>query len=278
MREELELNRRHWDEATAIHTRGNVYGVEDFKAGLCRLHRLEVEEVGDVRGKRLLHLQCHFGLDTLSWARRGASVTGVDFSNDAIAYARNLAVETGLSADFVCSNLYDVPSVLDAPGAFDVVFTSYGVLNWLPDLKPWGELITHYLKPGGFFYVVEAHPTARMFPIEEDLPKAGSFRPFFPYFHEAQGLRFPAGADYADAGARHTIDEHEWQHSLGDIVSSLTAQGLRVDFLREYPFCAWEVVAGCTEVVEKFSDSHCYLRRPGEPQLPLMFSLKATKP
>lgn len=278
MREELELNRRHWDEATAIHTRGNVYGVEDFKAGLCRLHRLEVEEVGDVRGKRLLHLQCHFGLDTLSWARRGASVTGVDFSNDAIAYARNLAVETGLSADFVCSNLYDVPSVLDAPGAFDVVFTSYGVLNWLPDLKPWGELIAHYLKPGGFFYVVEAHPTARMFPIEEDLPKAGSFRPFFPYFHEAQGLRFPAGADYADAGARHTIDEHEWQHSLGDIVSSLTAQGLRVDFLREYPFCAWEVVAGCTEVVEKFSDSHCYLRRPGEPQLPLMFSLKATKP
>jgi hypothetical protein len=134
------------------------------------------------------------------------------------------------------------------------------------------------LKPGGFFYIVEAHPTARMFPIEEDLPKAGSFRPFFPYFHDPKGIRFSAGADYADAAARYTIDEHEWQHTLGDIVNALTTQGLRIDSLREFPFCAWEVVAGCSEVAEKFSDSHCYFRRPGEPQLPLMFSLKATKP
>lgn len=141
------------------------------------MHRLEVEQVGDVRGKRLLHLQCHFGIDTLSWARRGAQVTGVDFSGDAIAYAQRLSVETGLAGDFVCSNVYDLRSALDAPGAFDVVFTSYGVLNWLPDLRPWAELVAHYLKPGGFFYIVESHPTARMFPIEEDLPKAGSFRP-----------------------------------------------------------------------------------------------------
>jgi SAM-dependent methyltransferase len=278
MREELDLNRRHWDEATAIHTRGNVYGVDDFKAGLCRLHRIEIEEVGDVQGKRLLHLQCHFGLDTLSWARRGAQVTGVDFSSDAIAYARKLAGEVGVAGDFVCSNLYDLRGALDAPGAFDIVFTSYGVLNWLPDLGPWAELVAHYLKPRGFFYIVEAHPTARMFPIEEDMPKAGSFRPFFPYFHDPQGIRFPAGADYADASARHTIDEHEWQHSLGEVVSALAAHGLRVEFLHEYPFCAWEVVAGCREVVEKFSDSHAYLRRPDEPQLPLMFSLKASKP
>jgi SAM-dependent methyltransferase len=278
MREELELNRRHWDEATAIHTRGNVYGVEDFKAGQCRLHRVEVEEVGDVQGKRLLHLQCHFGIDTLSWARRGARVTGVDFSADAVAYAKQLAADTGLSADFVCSNLYDVRSVLDAPGAFDVVFTSYGALNWLPDVKAWGEIVAHYLRPGGFFYIVEAHPTARMFPIEEDMPRAGSFRPFFPYFHDPKGIRFPAGADYADTSARHTIDEHEWQHSLGDIVNALASQGLRIEFLHEFPFCSWEVVAGCKEVVEKFSDNHYYVRRPGEPQLPLMFSLKASKP
>jgi SAM-dependent methyltransferase len=277
MREELELNRRHWDEATEIHTRGNVYGVEDFKAGACRLHRVEREEVGDVAGKRLLHLQCHFGLDTLSWARRGAQVTGVDFSSDAIAYAQRLSLETGVAGDFVCSNLYELESALDAAGAFDIVYTSYGALNWLPDLKPWGELIAHYLKPGGFFYIVEGHPTARMFPINEDMPRAGSFRPFFPYFHDPAGIRFSAGADYADPSARHLIDEHEWQHSLSDIVNALTRPGLRLDFLNEFPYCAWEVVAGA-ELIEKFSDSHGYYQRPGEPKLPLMFSLRATKP
>src|SRR6184192_3156154 len=115
MREEMELNRQHWYAATAIHTRENVYGIEDFKAGKCRLHRVEVEEIGDVRGKSLLHLQCHFGLDTLSWARRGARVTGVDFSPKAIELARSLAADAKIPAKFVCSNLYDVREAL--PGA-----------------------------------------------------------------------------------------------------------------------------------------------------------------
>src|SRR5450755_2465186 len=158
MREELELNRARWDEATRFHMRGNVYGVEDFKAGQCRLHRVQVEELGDVRGKRLLHLQCHFGLDTLSWARRGAEVTGVDFSPEGIAAARALSDESGVPGTFVCSDLYSLPDVLSTANPFDVVFTSYGVLNWLPDLKIWGELIFRYLRPGGLFYIVEAHP------------------------------------------------------------------------------------------------------------------------
>src|SRR5262245_55778074 len=128
MREELELNRDHWDAATDIHTKGNTYGIGDFVAGLCRLHRVEVEEVGDVRGKSLLHLQCHFGIDTLSWARRGAKVTGVDFSPKAIDAARKLSRESGVAGEFVLSNLYDVREHLLAPAAFDIVFTSYGVL------------------------------------------------------------------------------------------------------------------------------------------------------
>jgi SAM-dependent methyltransferase len=277
MRAELELNRKHWDEATRLHTRGNVYGTEDFRAGMCRLHRVEVEEVGDVAHRRMLHLQCHFGLDTLSWARRCARVTGVDFSADAIAHARRLSDETQVRADFVCTDLYELEANLDAKGAFDIVFTSYGVLCWLPELAPWAKLIAHYLEPGGFFYIVEAHPTARMFPLDEDMPKAGAFKPFFPYFHDPAGMRFPAGADYADLDAQGTVDEHVWQHSLGDIVNALTAQGLRIDFVHEFPYCAWPVVAG-SELVEKFSDSHGYYGRPDDPQLPLMFSLKATKP
>src|SRR5437762_9744531 len=155
MRQEMELIRQHWDAATDIHTRGNVYGIEDFKAGKCRLHRVEVEEVGDVRGKSLLHLQCHFGIDTLSWARRGARVTGVDFSTKGIEAARQLSRETGIPGEFICSNLYELRDALPRPASFDIVYTSYGVLNWLPDLAPWGALIAHYLAPGGFLYIVE---------------------------------------------------------------------------------------------------------------------------
>lgn len=278
MREELQLNRTHWDEATRIHTRGNVYGIDDFRAGGCRLHRVELEEVGDVRGKRLLHLQCHFGLDTLSWARRGARVTGVDLSPEAIDFARGLARETNLDAEFVCSDVYAVEAALDRPQGFDIVFTSYGALNWLPDLQPWARLIARYLAPGGFFYVVEQHPTSRMFPIDSDMPQVGTFRPIFPYFHDPAGVRYSGTADYADPNATHAVDSHEWQHSLGDIVNALLQAGLRLDFLHEFPYCAWEVVAG-VQPVEVFSSAHAYYARPAsEVQLPLMFSLKATRP
>jgi len=280
MREELELNRGHWDEATRLHTRGNVYGLDDFVAGACRLHRVEVEEVGDVRGKRLLHLQCHFGLDTLSWARRGADVTGVDFSEAAVAVARDLARRTGLDQQsrFVCSDLYSLERALDAAGGFDVIYTSYGVLNWLPELGPWGALIARYLKPGGFFYIVEAHPFARTFPLDEDMPKAGVFRPFFPYFHDPVGIRWPPGVDYADPSVPHEIGAHEWQHSLSDILNALVGAGLRLDWLHEFPYCAWNVVAGC-EIVERFSGSHAYYALPpSQVALPLMFSLRATRP
>jgi len=278
MREELELNQARWDEATRLHHRGNVYGIEDFKAGVCRLHRVEKEELGDVRGKALLHLQCHFGLDTLSWARRGAVVTGVDFSPEGIAAAQQLSAETGVPGRFVCSDVYALRDHLDAAASFDVVFTSYGVLNWLPDLKPWGALIAHYLKPGGTFYIVEGHPTARMFPTDEDTPKHPAMRPFIPYFHDAAGIRWPAGPDYADAQAMHEVGAHEWQHSLADVVTALLDAGLVLDHLHEFPYCSWQVVAGC-QLIERFGTTHGYFALPAsEPQLPLMFSLRAHRP
>jgi SAM-dependent methyltransferase len=278
MREELELNRSRWDEATRFHARDNVYGIEDFKAGMCRLHRVEVEEVGDVRGRSLLHLQCHFGLDTLSWARRGALVTGADFSPEGIALARKLADETNLPGTFVCSDLYALPQTLDAPAAFDIVFTSYGALNWLPDLTGWARTVAHFLKPGGFFYIAEAHPTATMFPIAEDLERAGGFRPWLSYFHDPAGIRWAPSPDYADPNAHHTLACHEWHHSLADVLNALIGAGLVIEFLHEFPFCSWEVVAGC-EVVERFSASHAYYGLPKtHAPMPLMFTLKARKP
>jgi SAM-dependent methyltransferase len=278
MREELELNRERWNEATRFHARENVYGIQDFKAGMCRLHRVEVEEVGDVRGKSLLHLQCHFGLDTLSWARRGADVTGVDFSPDGIALAKQLAAETNLPGTFVLSDVYTLRDALDAPGAFDIVFTSYGAINWLPELGPWARTIAHFLKPGGFFYIAEGHPTALMFPTNEDLKRSGGFRPWLDYFHDPAGIRWAPSADYADPNARHTLACHEWHHSLADIVNSLIGAGLVLEFLHEFPFCPWEVVAG-VELMERFSSSHGYYGLPAsQSRMPLMFSLRARKP
>ena len=268
----MDLNREHWDESTDIHSRGNVYGIEDFKAGRCQLHRIEVEELGDVSGKRLLHLQCHFGLGTLSWARRGAIVTGVDFSPKAIALARSLAAQTGIEARFVESNIYGLTEALS--GRFDVVFTSYGVLCWLPDLPRWAEIVAHYLEPGGVFYIAEAHPFCRVFPSAGDITDGSTeLRPMFPYFHDPEGTRWEASPDYADETARHTVAEHNWQHSMGDIVNALVTAGLRIDFLHEFSHCTWKVVA----FAERRQDGTW--RLPARfPTLPLMFSLRATRP
>ena len=268
----MDMNREHWDEATDIHARGNVYGIEDFRAGRCQLHRIEVEELGDVAGKTLLHLQCHFGLGTLSWARRGAIVTGVDFSPKAIALARRLAAEAGIDARFVESNVYDLPAALS--GRFDIVFTSYGVLCWLPDLKRWGEIVARYLEPGGIFYIAEAHPFIRVFPMADDITDGSTeLRPYFSYFHDPAGTTWPAPADYADEAARFTTPEHVWQHSMGDIVNALANAGLRIDFLHEFSHCTWKVIA-FTEPVEPGG----WGLGPRFPKLPLMFSLRATKP
>ena len=159
-REHARANRELWNAWTEIHEGSTFYDVEGFLAGRQTLLPIELEELGpDVReGTTLLHLQCHFGLDTLSWARRGARVTGVDFSDKAIALADRLAREVGLdeACRFVQSDLYDLPAHLDE--RFDVVFTSWGVLMWLPDLTAWGRLIARYLRPGGIFYIVDFHP------------------------------------------------------------------------------------------------------------------------
>ena len=154
----IEANRKLWDKLTPIHVASAFYDVEGFKRGRCTLAAVEREEVGDVAGKSLLHLQCHFGLDTLSWARLGAEVTGVDFSGKAIAQARALVAALGIRAEFVCCELGELPGRLR--GGFDIVFTSGGVLPWLPDLRSWAKTIVGLLKLGGVFYIREFHPFA----------------------------------------------------------------------------------------------------------------------
>ena len=230
----FKVNLNHWNELTPIHEKSAFYDVQGFKTGKLSLTAIELEELGDVSGKSLLHLQCHFGLDTLSWARLGARATGVDFSDKALALARSLAQELGIEAKFVLSNIYDLPGALDEQ--FDVVFTSYGVLSWLPDLEGWARVISHFLKLGGTFYMVELHPFAGVFYDGED---ATDLQVRYPYFHAPEPMKFePEGSgSYADRSATVTTPNFEWSHSLGDVLNSLISAGLRTEFLHEFPYC-----------------------------------------
>ena len=157
----VELNRQLWNNRVDIHLSSVFYRMEEFMAGASSLNEIELALLGDIRGKTILHLQCHFGQDTLSLSRMGASVTGVDFSDKAIAKAKELAAELGTDTEFVCCNIYDLPSHLDKK--FDIVYTSYGTIGWLPDLEAWAKVIAHFLKPTGRFIFVEFHPVVWMF-------------------------------------------------------------------------------------------------------------------
>jgi SAM-dependent methyltransferase len=232
----LKANLANWDEAVALHVASDLYDVQGFKAGKTSLSALELEELGPLvhEGTTLLHLQCHFGLDTLSWARRGAAVTGADFSGEAVATARALADEGGLSAraTFVRSAVETLPDALQ--GRFDVVYTSWGALIWLGDLERWSEVVDHFLAPGGHLYVAEFHPYAYLL-AEDSTPD--SQRVGYPYFQHGEPMRFDEDGDYADPAAKldHKVT-YEWNHGFAEIIDPLLRRGLRLEFLHEVPY------------------------------------------
>jgi len=230
----LETNRQNWNDRVSIHAASRMYDLEGFKAGKTPLHSIELEELGDVSGKKLLHLQCHFGMDTLAWARLGAQVTGVDLSDEAIALARSLSEELGIPARFICTDIYSLPGALE--DEFDVVYTSYGVLCWLPDIRRWAEVISGFLRPGGKFYIVEDHPLANIFEWDE---ASGTLRIEYPYFPREEPMYFEPGPSYTDGEGVTSVGAYEWSHSLGEVVTSLVGAGLEVDYLHEFPICAW---------------------------------------
>jgi SAM-dependent methyltransferase len=263
----VAANRAYWDYLVDLHLKSDSYAVAQFKAGGCTLDQIELAEVGEVRGKSLLHLQCHFGQDTLSWARRGASVWGADFSQPAITAARSLAAELKLEAEFICCEFSALPDLLNRQ--FDIVFTSAGVLPWLPDLRAWAKVAAHFVKPGGFFYIREFHPSGYTF-LDDD-ETAAEPRLHYPYFEREFPLAEEAYGSYAIADETRFII-YEWPHSLSEVINSLIDAGLQLEFLHEFPFSTY--------------NSHPFLRQsedgrwryPALPDgIPLMFSLKATK-
>jgi SAM-dependent methyltransferase len=221
-----EANRRLWNELTPVHER--AYPVREFLAGQSTLKPVELAEVGDVAGKSLLHLQCHFGLDTLSWARRGASVTGVDISDESIELARRIAEQAGITARFIRSSVYDLDAGLSE--RFDIVYSSIGVLCWLGDIDEWARVAARQVAPGGFCYLYEAHPVLSVFDAD-----AADLVPRRPYFHRAEPDVWPPGGyDYADHGYAPENPSHEWQWSLADVVNALLGAGLELEFLHEH--------------------------------------------
>jgi SAM-dependent methyltransferase len=256
-----DLNRAWWDERVPLHVSSDFYDVEGFKAGASTLRPFELEELGDVSGRSLVHLQCHFGLDTLSWARLGARVTGLDFSTPAVEAARAVAAETGLEAEFVAASVYDASAALDER-RFDIVYTGLGALNWLSDIERWAAVVADLVARGGCLYLSEFHPIADVFG-DDDLTIEHD------YF-QTEPFNFDDPGTYADLEARteHNRTE-EWQHPLGDVVSAVIDAGLTIELLHEHDytlFPRWPFLE---------QDGDSYRMPAGQPRLPLMYSLRA---
>jgi SAM-dependent methyltransferase len=270
---EIADNRKLWDAWTPIHTSGSFYDVQRFRDDPrdVRIPPWERAEVGEVAGKSLLHVQCHFGLDTLSWARLGAArVTGVDFSEPAIAFARELAEETGLSsrARFVVSDVYDLPGPLEGE-TFDVVYTGRGAIGWLPDLEPWARAVAAFVAPGGIFYMHEGHPV--LWALDDEQGEGEQVRLAYDYWG-GETLSFPVQGSYADETAEVDAEvEHGWNHSLGEIVTLLARSGLRIELLDEKRELAWP-----QPFLEEHDGSWRWPASYGG-NLPLMYSLRARK-
>ncbi len=264
MDQRLALNRTNWNQRTPVHANSDFYDLDGFRRGRQTLRDIERNQIGDVAGKQLLHLQCHLGIDTLSWARLGAKATGVDFSDWAIALARELNAQIGADARFICANVYELPAVLDQQ--FDLVCTTYGVLAWLPDLERWAQVVSRHLKPGGTFLIVEFHPLLGTFePTPQGIEVVHSY-----FSHQ---LQMPGNAPSYTGSELIESPSIEWQHSLGDVVTALAGAGLSIQSLREYPYCAYRAFPNMV-----LGPDDWWRFPENNDSIPQMFSIKAQKP
>lgn len=267
MDEFFAVNRRNWEDRVPIHLRDatGAYRIDAFLAGADKLFPIEAAELGDIAGLRVLHLQCHIGLDTLSLARRGARVTGLDFSPGAIAAARDFARRTAIGADFVEGNVYDAPRL--TPGPFDAVYTTWGTIGWLPDIRGWAKVIAAVLAPGGFLYFADGHPAALA--LEE---KDGQLVTWYPWRTPPEApLTLEATTTYTgDPTPLAHPQVCEWMHPVSDIVSALLDAGLAIEMLHEHDRLPWRLFPMMVEAGEGL-----YRLPERMPAMPLALSLRA---
>jgi len=261
-----EANKIRWNMKIDEHIRF-YYKLNKLKKGKSGLDKIQLKEIGELKEKSLLHLQCNCGIDTLSLERKGAIVTGVDFSDKAIKYAQNLANDLNIKARFICCNIYDLRKYLDEK--FDVVYTSEGVLCWLKDISKWAKLISYYLKSGGMFYILEEHPIIRTF----DDTSVDRIEIAYRYFHKKEPTNW---ADLTpDSTEKTQIDStpsYEWQWSMSDIINSLIEANLRIKFIHEFDKMFYKALP------EMKQDKEGWWYIPGyRKKIPLMFSLEAVR-
>lgn len=270
----IDANRANWDERATLHAArdGSGYGVQryvDDREALSDVVRSDLPLLGDIAGRRTVHLQCHIGTDTLSLARLGAQVTGLDFSENAVAEARRLAAEAGVDAAFVQSDVRDAATVLPRE-SFDLVYTGIGALCWLPSIDDWAGVVHDLLAPGGTLHLRECHPV--LWSMDEEQP---GLTLAFPYFEQTSPLAWDDGSTYVEVSAPLTATKtYEWNHGLGEIVTALLARGLRIDALVEHDSVPWEALPG--RMTERADGEFALTQQPSV--IPLSYTLRASKP
>ena len=258
----FRVNKETWNKKVAIHAKSDMYNMVAFKSGQSSLMPYELKALNDVKGKSLLHLQCHFGQDTLSWSRMGAKCTGVDISDEAITLARQLNDDLKQDATFVCCNVLDTSKHLSK--TFDIVFTSYGTIGWLPDLKPWAKMIFDRLKPGGIFYIVEFHPILWMFDYTDNKAELKY------HYTQSEVIYEEYEGTYADTSSKIVSKEYGWNHGLADVINALIEAGLKIEYLNEYDESPYDVFPDLIK-----SDTGMYKMK--DQLFPMIFEVKATK-
>jgi len=258
----IAINKKLWNTKTDFHIASALYDNENFIKGNTSLNEIELGLMGDISGKKILHLQCHFGQDTISLERLGAQVTGVDFSDQAIERAKELAEKTNSKATFICSDIYDLPKVCNQK--FDMVFTSYGTIGWLPNIEKWAKVVSHFLLPKGKFVFVEFHPVVWMF--DDDFSKIQ-----YNYFKSAPIEETETGT-YADKYAPINLKSVTWNHSMSEVVNSLLGNGLRLDLLNEYDYSPYD----CFNKTQKIAERKYRIKHLAN-TIPMVYAIRATK-
>ncbi|MDI9310816.1 MAG: class I SAM-dependent methyltransferase [Limnohabitans sp.] len=258
----IEVNKKTWNNKTEVHVNSDFYDNENFLNGKSSLNEIELQLFGDVTDKKILHLQCHFGQDTLSLARMGAKTTGVDLSDKAIQTAREMNDQLGLNTNFICCDLYDLPYHLNEQ--FDIVFTSYGTIGWLPDLDKWAKIVSQFLKPNGRFIMADFHPVVWMF--DNDFATI-----FYSYFNIEPIIEEETGT-YADKNAPMEAKTITWNHPTSEVLNALISNGIQLNSFNEYDYSPYN----CFNQTEEFEPKK-YRIKHLENKIPMVYSIVATK-
>jgi SAM-dependent methyltransferase len=273
MSDYLKLNQANWDERAPLHAASKEYAFQryiDDPHHLSCVVRFDLPLLGDIRGLRALHLQCHIGTDTLSLARLGAQMSGLDFSAASLIEARHLAERCGTSIDYVESDVYAAAEALPA-GSFDLVYTGIGALCWLPSIDRWAHNVSTLLKPGGRLFLRDGHPM--MMSINED--RHDALVVDRPYFEQPQPMSWNDDSTYVETSVRlKATQSYEWNHGLGEVISALLKHGLQITGLVEHQSIPWEALPG-QMVCDEQEEWHL---KDAQWRLPLSYTLQACKP